>query len=103
MSKPYTREGGWANRAAYPLILDSESKRLVQKYMLDKNLSFGKAVNNIIREGLISFGYLSRPKTPEQLRQEAGNRELQWVKDHKAEMSDKASAYWKERYPEAFS
>jgi hypothetical protein len=73
------------------------------KMQADRNLSRGKALNLVIAEGLISFGYLSRPKTPEQLTAEATDREREWVKTHVNEMSPKAKEYWKQRYPEAFS
>ncbi|HWY27618.1 MAG TPA: hypothetical protein VNW25_00010 [Candidatus Sulfotelmatobacter sp.] len=93
--------GGWRNRSAYPLMVSQIVDHALVKLQADQNLSRGKALNKCIEEGLISFGYLQRPKTVQELQQEAGNREAQWVRDNWEQMSSKARAYWGERYPDA--
>lgn len=97
------RPGGWNARSAYPLMISREIDHCLVKMQADRNISRGKALNLVIAEGLIGFGYLSRPKTPAELTKEATDREREWVKTHTNEMSPKARAYWYERYPEAFA
>jgi len=91
--------GGWRNRSAYPLMVSQIVDHALVKMQADRNLSRGKALNVAIEEGLASLGYLTRPKTPEQLRDEANQREIQWVKDNWAMMTEKARRYWAEKHP----
>src|SRR6267143_540691 len=91
--------GGWDSPYAFPLLVSRETKAKVFLFMANKNLSEGKAYNELIREGLAALGYLERPKTPEQLHVEASKREADWVRSHWAEMSPKAREYWGKRYP----
>lgn len=95
--------GGWQNFKAYPLLVSQIVDHALVKMQADRNLTRGKALNVVIMEGLYSLGYLVRPKTPQELRDEATRTELQWVKEHRKEMSPKASKYWMDRYPEAFA
>jgi hypothetical protein len=95
--------GGWNNYKAYPLLVSQIVDHALVKMQADRNLTRGKALNIVILEGLYGLGYLVRPKTPQQLREEASRSELEWVKGHRTEMSEKASKYWMERYPEAFT
>jgi hypothetical protein len=91
---------GWMNSRSYPLLLSKEDEWALGKMMGDRKISKGKALNQALHEGLIVLGYLERPRTPEQLRNEASAAEAVWVKEHWAEMSPKAREYWSKRYPQ---
>jgi len=57
-----TREGGWSNHRAYPLILSVQAELAVQKFRIERgNLSMGKALNQLVNAGLIAYGYLVDP------------------------------------------
>src|SRR5712664_1298654 len=99
-TSPGHQPGGWANTKAYPLLVDQQTDHGLVKMQAERNLTRGKAINVCIREGLYALGYLTRPKTPEQLREEASRTESDWVKGNWAEMSDKARVYWSAKYPE---
>ena len=55
-----SNEGGFQSKFAFPLIIGQEARRAVYKYMLDRNISEGKALNELINRSLIDLGYIQR-------------------------------------------
>lgn len=55
-----TRDG-WNDRRAYPLLIATETEKAVTRYRADKGLSLGKALNELIRMGLLAAGYMADP------------------------------------------
>ncbi len=92
--------GGWTNRRAYPLLVSMEVEQAVTRYRADKNLSLGRAYNNLIREGLYSFGYLTHPLTTEEQIARKQAEETGWIRSHWSEMTDKAQQYYLRKYPQ---
>lgn len=54
-------EGGWQSRRAYPLLLSFETEMAVTRYRSEKNLSMGKALNELLKLGLYSTGFMLDP------------------------------------------
>jgi len=47
-----------AGRPFYPLMLSRKVEMAVQRYRVDRNLSMGKALNQLVETGLVTFGYV---------------------------------------------
>jgi len=93
---------GWQNHNAYPLQVSGETEKGLVRYMADKGVSRGKALNQLVREGLYSYGYLTRPVEPLTAEQERAKL-VQFWKDQqeKQPITEKARAWLEKHLPEA--
>jgi len=54
-------EGGWQSRRAYPLLMSTDTEMAVTRYRSEKNLSMGKALNELLKLGLYAVGMMLDP------------------------------------------
>ncbi len=85
---------------AYPLLVSQETDEAVTRLRADRGYSLGRAYNVLIREGLYSLGYLTRPPTTEEELMAKKAKDLAFVNKHWTEMDQKAKQYWVRKLPE---
>ena len=56
---PRLDKPGWENYKAYPLLVAGDTEQALIRYMADKQLSKGKALNQLVRHALAQGGYLT--------------------------------------------
>lgn len=51
---------GWQNPRAYPLLISQEAEWALGKFMSDKRISKGKAINKLLVDQLVALGYIAK-------------------------------------------
>ena len=57
------QEQGWKNWKSYPLLIAGDTEMALTKYCADKQLTRGKALNQLIRHALAQGGFLASAET----------------------------------------